>query len=170
VDTNVIRHVYNTSVSELVNHVSYNGGPAGIHMSASDDEKSGDPVSSTHIEPVPAQIQHAWAARNDPKQRYSANHGAPPVTATALPKLAVHPRDLPPIASSAAPDAGKAELVAKQNQDREKLQKKQDKEDQEAKQKGNPAKMQQVEQQHQQQTQEMVQRHAQQMQQKQQRQ
>ena len=62
-------------------------------------------------------------------------------------------------------------MVAKQNQDRQKLQQKQDKEHQQlTKQKAAPARMQQVEQQHQQQTQQMQQGHTQQMQQMQQRQ
>jgi hypothetical protein len=169
VDTNVIHNVYNTKVNEPASRVSYNGGPGGTTVSASDDEKSGAAIPGSHIGPVSAQTQNEWAARNDPKQRFSANHGTPPLTATSLPNLAVHPKELPPIAHAAGPDAGKADqLAAKQNLDREGLQKKQDKEDQEAKQKGNAAKVQQVEKQHQQQTQEMEQRHEQQTQQLQQ--
>ena len=117
-----------------------------------------------------------------PSNSFSANHGAPPVTATARPNLAAHPKDLPPVERPAAPRTGNAKLdqkyqkeqeklVAKQNQDRQKLQQKQDKEHQQlAKQKAAPARMQQVEQQHQQQTQQMQQGHTQQMQQMQQRQ
>lgn len=168
VDTNMIHHVYDTKVNEPVSRVSYNGGPGGIKVSASGEDEAGASIPGSHMGPVAVQIQHAWSARNDPKQRFSANHGTPPLTATALPNLAVHPRDLPPIAHSAAPDTGKYQkerdqLAAKQNQDRENLQKKQDKEDQEAKQKGNAVKAQQVEKQHQQQTQEMAQRHESQM-------
>jgi hypothetical protein len=179
VDTNVIRHVYNQTVTEPVSRVSYNGGPGGV--SASGDEESGASVLATHLGPVAAQTQHVFVAKNNPKQRYSANHGTPPVAATTLPDLAVHPKELPPIARLTAPITGSAEMnqkyqkdqdqiVARQNQDREKLQQKQDKEDQEAKQKDSQAKAQQLERQHQQQTQELAQRHAQQIQQWQQRQ
>jgi len=180
VDTSVVRHVYNLRADGPVSRVSYNGGVGGIHVTVPDDADPDISIPDAHFGPVAAQTQHMFAARNDPQQRYSANHGTPPVTATALPNLAVHPKELPPIARLAAPATGSAtpdqkyqraqdQIVARQNQDREKLQQKQDKEDQEAKQKENPAKMQQLEMQHQQQTQEMAQRHAQQMQQLQQR-
>jgi hypothetical protein len=169
VDTRMIHHVYNTKVSEPVSRVSYNGGPGGVSVSDSgdSDEESAANILATHIGPVGAQIQHAWLARNDPKQRYSANHGTPPLAATALPLMAIHPKDLPPVAPAAAPDQKyrkeQDKLVAKQTEDRENLQKKQDKEDLEAQQKGNPAKTQQLEKQHQQQTQDMAQRHELQM-------
>lgn len=38
-----------------------------------------------HIPPVPAQTQHIQAARANPQLRASANHGKPPVAATARP-------------------------------------------------------------------------------------
>lgn len=132
--------------------------------------------------PVSAQTQHAWSAHNNPQQRLSANHGAPPVTASARPNTAVHPKDLPPVERPAVAKTGNAKLdqkyqkqqdkaVAKQNQDRQKLQQTQDKEHQQlTKQKADPGKTQQAEQRHQQQTQQMQQGHTQQMQQMQQRQ
>jgi len=181
VDANVIHNVYNENVNETtVNHVSYNGGKGGIDARATAQEEAA--AHARHIPAVAAQTQHAWAARNDPQQRFSANHGAPPVTATSRPNTSVHPKDLPPIEHPAASNTGNAKrdqkyqkqqdkLIAKQNKDRQKLQQKQDKEhEQLTKQKADTAKTQQVEQRHQEQTQKMQQGHTQQMQQMQQRQ
>ena len=162
------------------NRVSYNGGSGGINARATAQEEAA--ARGSHTPAVAAQTQHAWAARNDPQQRFAANHGAPPVTATARATAASHPKELAPVERPAAPNTGNAKLdqkyqkqqdqvVAKQNQDRQKLQKQQDKEHQQlARQKANPVKSQQLEQRHQQQTQQMQQNHTQQMQQMQQRQ
>jgi hypothetical protein len=178
-DTNAIHNVYNERVNENVNRVSYNGGNGGINARASSEEEAA--ARGKHVGPVSAQTQHAWAAHNNPQQRLSANHGAPPTTASSRPNLAVHPKELPPVQRS-TPNTGNPKLdqkyqkqqdkvVAKQNQDRQKLQQKQDQEHQQlTKQKAAPQRMQQVEQQHQQQTQQMHQAHTQQMQQVQQRQ
>jgi hypothetical protein len=181
VNGNEIHNVYNERVNEnAVNHVSYNGGNGGINERATAQEEAAS--HEKHISPVAAQTQHAYAARNNPQQRVSANHGAPPVTATARPNMAAHPKELPPVQRPAAPNTGNAKLdqkyqkqqdkvVAKQTQERQQLQQKQDNEHQQlAKQKAAPEKMQQVEQQHQQQTQQLQQRHTQQTQQMQQRQ
>ncbi len=181
VNVNSIHNVYNTRVNEgAVNHVGYNGGKGGIDARPTSQEEAA--AHEQHIGPVAAQTQHAWAARNDPQQRYAVNHGTPPIAATPRATMAVHPKDLPPVDRPAAPNTGNAKqdqkyqqqqekLVAKQNQDRQKLQQQQDKEHQQlAKQQTNEVKMQQVEQQHQQQTQQMQQAHTQQMQQMQQRQ
>jgi hypothetical protein len=178
-DTNAIRNVYNERVNENVNRVGYNGGNGGINARATSEEEAA--ARGKHIGSVSAQTQHAWAAHNNPQQRFSANHGAPPTTASSRPNIAVHPKELPPVQRS-APNTGNAKLdqkyqkqqdkiVAKQNQDRQKLQQKQDQEHQQlTRQKAAPERMQQVEQQHQQQTQQMHQIHTQQMQQVQQRQ
>jgi hypothetical protein len=180
VDANAIHNVYNTRVNENVNRVSYNGGNGGINARATAEEEAA--ARGRHAGPVAAQTQHAWSARNNPQQRLSANRGAPPVTATPRPNTAVHPKELPPVERPATPKTGNAKLdqkyqkeqekvVAKQNQDRQKLQQTQDKEHQQlTKQKAAPARIQQVEQQHEQQTQRMQQGHTQQMQQIQQRQ
>jgi len=180
VDANAIHNVYNTRVNETVNRVSYNGGNGGNNARATSEEEAA--ARGKRSGPVSEQTQHAWSAHNNPQQRLSANHGAPPVTATARANTAVHPKELPPIGRPAAPKTGNAKLdqkyqkeqektIATQSQDRQKLQQKQDQEHQQlTKQKAAPAKMQQVEQQHQQQTQRMQQGHTQQMQQMQQRQ
>jgi Skp family chaperone for outer membrane proteins len=180
VDGNVIHNVYETRVNETANRVSYNGGNGGITERATPEEEAA--ARGRHIGPVAAQTQHAYSARNNPQQRYSANHGAPPVTATPRANLASHPKELPPIDGPAAPNTGnkkldqkyqkeQEKLVTKQNQDRQKLQQTQEKEHQQlARQKPDPVKTQQLEQRHQQQTQQLQQNHTQQMQQVQQRQ
>lgn len=181
VDTRTIHNVYSIPVNVAVNRVSYNGGKGGINVSPSEQEQSDALIAGSRIGPTSTQLQHEWASKNDPKQRYAANHGAPPLMATALPRTAVHPRDLPPIAKPAPPQTGNAQLdqkyqkeqeqlIAKQNQDRQKLQEKQEKEDQQVKQKGDAAKTQQLEQQHHVQTQQLQQSHMRQMQQLQQKQ
>jgi hypothetical protein len=181
VDANAIHNVYNTRVNETVNRVSYNGGNGGINARATPEEETA--ARGRHIGPVAAQTQGALSARNNPQQRFSANRGAPPVTAsTRSNAVAVHPKDLPPIEHPAAPNSGNAKqdqkyqkqqenLIAKQNQERQKLQRTQDTEHRQlAKQNAAPERMQQVEQQHQQQTQRMQQGHTQEMQQMQERQ
>ena len=180
VDANVIHDVYNTRVNERVNRVSFNGGSGGISARATAGEEA--TARGRHTPAVSAQTQQAWSARNNPQQRFSANHGAPPVTATAHATVATHPKELAPIQRPAAPNTGNAKLdqkyqkqqdqvIAKQNQDRQKLQQKQDNEHQQlAKQKADPVKTQQLEQRHQQQTRQLQATHTQQMQQMQQRQ
>jgi hypothetical protein len=173
------RNVYNTRVNENVNRVSYNGGGGGISARATAQEEAAS--RGNHTPAVSAQTQHAWSARNDPQQRYSANHGAPPVTATARASAASHPKELAPIENPAARTGNaaldqkyqkqQAKVVATQNQQRQQLQQKQDNEHQQlAKQKADPVKTQQLEQRHQQQTQQMQQAHTQQIQQMEQRQ
>jgi hypothetical protein len=155
VNANLIHNVYSTGANHAaVNHVSYNGGSGGINERATAQEET--VAHGRHLPPVAAQTQHGWTARNAPQQRVSANHGAPPVVATPRPNIAVHPRDLPPIARVAPPNTGNP----KQNQQNQ----------QQAKQQADQAKTQQAEQRHQQQTQQLQQRHIQQTQQMQQRQ
>jgi hypothetical protein len=181
VDAHNIHNVYNTRVNEgVVNRVSYNGGNGGINAHATAREEAA--AHEKHIGPVAAQTQHAWSARNNPQQKFSANHGTPALAATPNANLAVHPKELPPVVRPAAPNTGNAKvdqkyqkqqdkLVAKQTQDRQNLQQKQDKEHQQlAKQNASAARQQQTEQKHQQQTQHMQQTHTQQAQQMQARQ
>jgi hypothetical protein len=181
VDTNNFHNVYNTRVNEgEMNRVSFNGGNGGISVRASAQEESA--ARERHMGPAAVQTQHAYAARNNPQQKFSANHGTPPVAATPRPNLATHPKELPPVQRPAVAKTGNPKvdqkyqqqqdkLVAKQTQDRQKLQQKQDNEHQQlAKQQASPQRTQQVEQQHQQQTQRLQQTHTQQTQQMQQKQ
>jgi hypothetical protein len=184
VNAGAIHNVYNARVSEPTGgRVSYNGGQGGINARATPQEEAA--AHDRHTPPVAAQTQHAQAARNDPQQRSSTNHGAPAAGRSensARPDTAVHPKDLAPLARSAAPNTGNPKLDqkyqkqqdkldAQQNQDRQKLQQQQDREHQQmAKQQAGEAKTQQMEQRHQQQTQHLQQTHTQQAQQMQQRQ
>jgi WXXGXW repeat (2 copies) len=181
IDEHSIHNVYNTRVNENSgNHVSFNGGNGGINERANSQEEAA--AHERHMPPQGAQQQHAYAAHNNPQQRFSANHGTPLVSATPRPNMASHPKELPPIEHSANPNTGNAKMdqkyqkqqesvFAKQNQQRQNLQQKQDNQHQQlTRQNAPPQRMQQMEQQHQQQTQQMQQKHTQQTQQMQQRQ
>jgi hypothetical protein len=80
-----IHNVYNTTVNHetTVNRVSYNGGEGGINDRPRPEEEAAE--RERHVPPVAAQTQHEQAARNDPQQRASVNHGQPGVAATARP-------------------------------------------------------------------------------------
>jgi hypothetical protein len=80
-----IHNVYNTTVihNTTVSRVSYNGGNGGLTARPTPEEERAS--SERHIAPVAAQTQHEEAARNDPQQRASVNHGRPEVAATARP-------------------------------------------------------------------------------------
>jgi len=80
-----IHNVYNTTVinNTTVNRVSYNGGNGGINARPTPQEESY--ANERHVPPVAAQTQHEQAARSDPQQRESVNHGRPPVAATDRP-------------------------------------------------------------------------------------
>jgi hypothetical protein len=84
VNVNVIHNVYNTRVNETtVTRVSFNGGNGGINARATAQEEAA--AHERHIPAVAAQTEHIQAARTNPELRASANHGKPPVAATAKP-------------------------------------------------------------------------------------
>jgi len=77
-------NVYNTTVNNItVNRVSYNGGTGGISVRPRPEEEAA--ARERHIPPVAVQMQHAQAARTNPEQRASVNHGTPAVAATPQP-------------------------------------------------------------------------------------
>jgi WXXGXW repeat (2 copies) len=78
-----IHNVYNTTVINNTNHVSYNGGNGGIDRRPRPEEEAA--ARERHIPAVAAQTQHVQAARGNPQLRASANMGKPPVAATAKP-------------------------------------------------------------------------------------
>jgi len=79
-----IHIVYNGSAPHFnVNHVSYNGGAGGITARATAAEEAAG--RERHIGAVAAQTEHINAARGNPQLRASANHGKPPIAATARP-------------------------------------------------------------------------------------
>jgi hypothetical protein len=86
VNVTVIHNVYNTTVvneTRNVTRVSYNGGNGGIERRPTRQEEGA--MHERHIPPAAAQTQHMQAARGNPELRASANHGKPPVAATARP-------------------------------------------------------------------------------------
>ena len=152
----------------MMSHVSYNG-HGGINDRPTAQEEAA--AHERHIPPVAAQTEHVNAARENPALRASANHGKPPIAATARPgefnnrgaenaaghaNPAMHPKELPPAARAAAPNTGNAKLdqkyqqqqnklAAQQDKERQKLQQQQDKQHQQlTKQKANDQKTQQA--------------------------
>jgi hypothetical protein len=84
VNVTIIHNVYNTTVvNRTVTRVSYNGGNGGISARPRPEEEAA--AHERHIPAVAAQTQHAQAARTNPEQRASRNHGTPPVAATPKP-------------------------------------------------------------------------------------
>src|ERR1700690_2475995 len=85
VNVTVIHNVYNTTVinSTTVNRVSFNGGTGGINVRPTARDEAA--AHEKHIPPIPAQAQHAQAARANPELRASVNHGTPRVAATPKP-------------------------------------------------------------------------------------
>jgi len=85
VNVNVIHNVYNTRVENntTINRVSYNGGNGGVQARATSQEETAG--RQRHIAPVAAQTEHVQSARANPELRASANHGKPPIAATAKP-------------------------------------------------------------------------------------
>jgi hypothetical protein len=78
-----IHNVYEDRVNVTVNHTSFNGGPGGIDARPTPQDEAAE--RGRHVGPVAAQNQHMQAARGNPEMRASANHGKPPIAATARP-------------------------------------------------------------------------------------
>lgn len=187
VDVTRIRNVYNTKIeNHNENRGSFNGGSGGITVRATSQQEAA--AKQRHLPPVAAQTNHAQAARGNPEQRVSVNHGNPSTGATSIPigfndhqavtaqrttepSAVVHPKDLPPITRPEPYNSGNTKadqkyqkqqntLITKQTQDRQKLQQKQDEEHQRTA----NANTQQLEQKHQQRTHNLVQKHTSQQQ------
>ncbi|HEY2345795.1 MAG TPA: hypothetical protein VGH80_07920 [Xanthomonadaceae bacterium] len=79
-----ITNVYNKTVVNvnINNHYSFNG-PGGADHRPTRDEQVAD--RDRHTAPIEAQVEHRDAARHDKELHASANHGAPPITATSRP-------------------------------------------------------------------------------------
>ncbi len=78
-----IHNVYNTTVHETVNRVSYNGGEGGINVRPRPEEEAA--AHDRHVGPIAAQTEHIQAARSSPQMRASVNMGKPAIAATARP-------------------------------------------------------------------------------------
>jgi hypothetical protein len=85
VGTTNITNVYNKTVVNniTVNRVSYNGGSGGVQAQPTAVELAA--AHAQHLAPTAAQQQHVQTARSNPALRASANHGNPPIAATAKP-------------------------------------------------------------------------------------
>lgn len=152
VNVTIIHNVYNEHVDiRNESHVSFNGGQGGLSARPTPQEDAA--ARQRHIGPVAAQTQHMEAARGNPEFRANANHGKPPVAATARPsefrgegavpardaggtyrgpentsRNVVHPNDLPPINRPEAPNTGNPKLDKKYQQQQQKLFDQQNKE------------------------------------------
>jgi len=140
-------NVYNERVeNNTENRVSYNGGKGGLKTRPTSEQESA--AKQRHIPAVAAQTEHAQAARANPEQRASVNHGNPATAATAKAgdfsehgaaaakdngeasrtsgaatdtRSAVHPKDLPPIGRPTATNSGNAKADKKYEQKQDQL-------------------------------------------------
>jgi len=152
VNVTEIHNVYNTRVEENNNHVSYNGGNGGVVARPTPEEEAA--ARGRHLPPVAEQTQHESVARSTPSLRASANHGNPPIGATARPgdfehstasalgtegdragavgeaggKAAIHPKDLPAINHPAPLEKGASKVEKNYQKQQEKLAGKQEQE------------------------------------------
>lgn len=86
VNVSVVRNVYETRIdTRNANEVrvSFNGGNGGINARPTSQEEAF--ARERHVGPTSEQTQHMDAARGNPQFRATANHGKPPVAATARP-------------------------------------------------------------------------------------
>jgi hypothetical protein len=112
VNITVIHNVYNTTViNRTVNRVSYNGGNGGINRQPRPEEEAA--AHEKHVPAVAAQTQHEQAARTNPEQRASRNHGTPPVAATPKPG-ALNDREVVPAKAAGTPYNPPAKRAAAQ--------------------------------------------------------
>jgi len=80
-----ITNVYNKHITNnySVQRTSYNGGTGGTHAQATSAQLAA--AHGPHEEATSAQQKHFEAAKAEPSLRVSANHGRPPIAATAKP-------------------------------------------------------------------------------------
>lgn len=85
VNSTTVTNVYvnKTVIVNNNSHVAFNGGEGGVDVRPTAREEQY--ARQRHTPPVAAQTQHEQAARGNPELRASANHGKPPVAATAKP-------------------------------------------------------------------------------------
>ena len=77
-----IHNVYETKVEvNNTNRVSFNGGNGGVTARPRPEDEAA--AKERHVGPIESQTEQARTARSNPQMRASANHGNPPVAATA---------------------------------------------------------------------------------------
>jgi hypothetical protein len=84
IDVNVIHNTYAQPVANFhPGRVAYNGGTGGIQRQPTAREQAA--AGERRAGPTADQTQHDQAARSNPAQHFSSNHGKPAVAATAKP-------------------------------------------------------------------------------------
>ncbi len=85
VNRTTITNVYEnrTVIVNNDSHVAFNGGEGGVQARPTSHEEQYS--HEHHTPPVAMQLQHRQQARSNPDLRASANHGKPPIAATAKP-------------------------------------------------------------------------------------
>jgi hypothetical protein len=78
-----IHNVYNKTVINTSNHVSFNGGRGGISARPTQAEEAAS--HEQHRQPTASQTQHVQAASTNHALLASVNHGRPAIAATAKP-------------------------------------------------------------------------------------
>jgi hypothetical protein len=63
--------------------VAYNGGTGGLAVRPTPQEEA--VAHEQHVAPTSLQTEHEHTAASNPQLRYTANHGVPPIAATARP-------------------------------------------------------------------------------------
>jgi hypothetical protein len=97
--TNVYVKQVTVNQTLVQNRISYSGGPGGIAARPTREQMAAE--REAHVAPTPMQVQHVQLAHQTRTLFAQANHGAPPVAATARPALLRGPGVRP--AASAAP-------------------------------------------------------------------
>lgn len=83
IDVGIIRNTYSKPVQSRGTRISYNGGRGGISARPTRQQETFN--RANHAPPTGDQSRHVQDAIRNPSQRFSANHGAPPVAATPRP-------------------------------------------------------------------------------------
>ena len=80
-----ITNVYNSTVinNNSTTRVAFNGGTGGIAARPTPQQEAF--AHEHHVAPTTNQVQQERTAASNPQLRYTANHGAPPIAATARP-------------------------------------------------------------------------------------
>jgi len=87
ISNTTIANVYNRTVvnNTTVNRVSYHGGTGGVQAQPTSAETAA--AQERHLAPTATQQRHVQLAGSNPALRASANHGNPPIAATARPAV-----------------------------------------------------------------------------------
>ncbi len=151
IDVTINRNVYDERVDHgnAGNRVSFNGGKGGSEARPNSQQEAA--ARERHIPAIAAQTAHVQSARANPDLRATANHGKPPIAATAKPgdfneqhgavrakdaaepsgagvsgaptptNPIVHAKELPPIARPAPVNTGNAKADKQYEQKQDQL-------------------------------------------------